>query len=65
VLYAQTEGVEVIGTPASPGAGPFMMDLHRPRIVGSVKPAAHHTAERCHPAEVALLFVSQIDSDPV
>ena len=65
VLYAQTEGVEVTGAPASPRPGPLVVDLHRPRIMGAVESPANHTAECCHPVKVALLFVSQIDSDPV
>ena len=57
VLYAQTECVEVAGTPPSPRPGSFVMDLHRPRIMRAVEPTADHTAERSHPAQVALLLI--------
>jgi hypothetical protein len=56
VLYAQTERIEVTGAPASPRAGPFVVYLYRPRIMGAVEPAAHHTTEGCHPVQVALLL---------
>jgi hypothetical protein len=55
VLYAQTERIEVASAPSSPGAGPFMMDFYEPRIMWTVEPAAHHTAECCHPAKVLTL----------
>ena len=64
VLYAQAEGVEMAGAPASPRPGPFVMNFDRGRIMGTVESSANHTSECSHPAEVALLFVSQIDSDP-
>jgi len=44
VLYAQTESIEVTGTPSSPGLGPFVMDFNGTGVMGTVEPAANHTA---------------------